>query len=110
MRGTLVLAVLLWATADVAAAQAPPSPAPGSVRVTVRDATGLPVSGARVILTPSTGPALTAATTDRGEALFERLTPGSYAAHVETAGFAPLERPNVAVRSGRRTDVGVVLQ
>ena len=110
MRETLLLAAILWVAADVSAAQSPQAGAPGSVRVTVRDATGLPLADARVILTPSSGPAVTAATTDRGEALFERVAPGSSAAHVEIAGFAPLERPNVVVRSGRRTDLGVELQ
>ena len=110
MRLTLLAAVLVWAVADPVAAQAPQAAAPGSVRVTVRDATGLPVSGVTVTLAPSAGDALNSMTTDRGEAVFERLAPGTYAARIETAGFAPIERPNIVVRSGRRTDLGVELQ
>jgi hypothetical protein len=42
--------------------------------------------------------------------VFERVAAGSYGARIETEGFAPIDRPNVVVRSGRRTDLGVELQ
>ena len=110
MRFTLLLtAGLLWG-ADCWAAQAPQAAPAGSVRVAVRDATGLPVAGATVTLTSPVGPGLTSTTNDRGEAVFERVPAGSYGAHIETGGFAPIDRPNVAVRGGRRTDLGVELQ
>src|SRR5688572_23466830 len=107
---SFLAAVLVCAAAGPVAAQAPQTAAPGSVRITVRDATGLPVAGVTVTLAPAAGPTLNATTTDRGEASFERLAPGSYGARIETAGFAPIERPNLVVRSGRRTDLGVELQ
>ena len=106
---SFLAAALLWAAAGASAAQAPQGAA-GSVRVIVRDVTGLPLAGAVVALTPAAGPAVTASTNDRGEALFEKVAQGSYSARVETAGFAPVDRPNVAVRGGRRTDVNVELQ
>ena len=111
MRFALILAAgLLSGASGALAAQAPQGTALGSVRVTVRDVTGLPLAGAVVALTPAAGPAVTASTNDRGEALFEKVSQGSYSARVETAGFAPVDRPNVAVRGGRRTDVSVELQ
>jgi hypothetical protein len=110
MRITFLVAVLLWAAVDVSAAQAPQAANPGSVRVTVRDATGLPVAGVTVALMSPAGPPLTSTTSNRGEALFERLPAGTYRARIETEGFAPLERPDVVVRNGRRTDLGVELQ
>jgi hypothetical protein len=106
----LLVAGLLWAAVDASAAQAPPAANPGSVRVTVRDATGLPVAGATVTLTSPAGPALTSDTTNRGEAVFERVPAGAYDARIESLGFTPLDRPSVVVRNGRRTDLGVELQ
>ena len=76
----------------------------------MRDATGLPIAGATVTLTSPAGPGLTSTTNDRGEAVFERVPAGSYGARIETDGFAPIDRPNVVVRGGRRTDLGVELQ
>ena len=111
MRFALILAAgLLSGASGALAAQAPQGTALGSVRVAVRDVTGLPLAGAVVALTPAAGPVVTASTNDRGEALFEKVSQGSYSARVETAGFAPVDRPNVTVRGGRRTDVSVELQ
>ena len=107
---SLLAALLVWAAVDVSATHAAQGPNPGSVRVTVRDATGLPVAGALVTLTAAAGASLTSSTSDRGEAVFERVAAGSYDAHVETGGFAPIDRPGLAVRAGRRTDVAVELQ
>ena len=42
------------------------------------------LAGAVVALTPAAGPAVTAATNDRGEALFEKVPQGSYSARVAT--------------------------
>ena len=111
MRVTFLLAAAwLWAAVSSSAAQAPLAANPGSVRVTVRDATGLPVAGATVTLALPAAPALTSTTTNRGEAVFDRVVPGTYHARIDTQGFAPLERPNVVVRSGRRTDLAIELQ
>jgi len=107
---SLLAAVFLWAAVDSSAEQTPQAANPGSVRVAVRDATGLPLAGASVTLTSQAGPGPTSTTNDRGEALFERVPAGSYSAHIETTGFAPIDRPNVAVRTGRRTDLTVELQ
>ena len=111
MRFALFLAAALgWAAAGLVAAQAPPAVNPGSVRVTVRDATGLPVARAIVTLTLPTGAPIASTTTDRGDATLDRVPPGSYEARIEAAGFESVVRSNVVVRGGRRTDLGVDLQ
>lgn len=106
----LLLTGLLWAAVNAAAAQTTQPATPGSVRVTVRDATGLPLAGVTVRLMTPEGPAAASTSNDRGEALFDRVAAGTYQARIETAGFTTLERPDVAVRGGRRTDVSVELQ
>src|ERR1700741_2530728 len=98
---SLVAVVLVCAAADASAAQATQAVAPGSVRVTVRDAPPLPVAGVTVTLAPAAGEAQNGTTTDRGEASFERLAPGTYAARIETAGVAPSDPPNHGVRNRR---------
>ena len=113
MRFALFLAAALGsAAAGLAAAQAPPAANPGSVRVTVRDAAGLPVAGAIVTLTPPTGAPIASTTTDRGDATLDRVRPGSYDARIETAGLEPVVRSNVVrprrpPRTGSRFDLQI---
>jgi hypothetical protein len=110
MRLILVFALAMGGTLDAAAAQTPQPADAGQIRITVRDATGLPVPDASVTVTSAAGVSMSAPTTDRGEALFERLAPGEYDARVAIEGFVALERPGIAVTRGRRSDVGVELQ
>ena len=76
----------------------------------VRDATGLPIAGALATLSAPDGQVVPLKSNDRGEAIFERVAAGTYVARIESAGFAPLDRPNVVVRGGRRTNISVELQ
>jgi hypothetical protein len=83
---------------------------PGSLRLTVRDATDLTIPGATVTITSSAVPSRQALSNERGEALFDALPPGDYAAHVESPGFTPLDVQNLRVRAGNQTNRNVVLQ
>ena len=93
-----------------AGAQTPQPGSSGSVRIIVRDATGLSIAGATVTLSPPDGQAATLTTSDGGETVFERVAAGTYVAHIESAGFAPLDHPNIIVRDGRRTNIAVEAQ
>ena len=112
MRLTLVVAVglLLPSLSQFAGGQTPQPGNRGSVRIAVRDATGLPIAGATVTLSPSDDQVATLSSSERGEAVFERVAPGTYIARIESEGFAPLDRPNIVVRGGRRTNITVEVQ
>lgn len=60
----------------------------GSVHLTVRDVTGLPVPGAYIALTVSDGSKLTSTTNDRGEAAFDGVRIGVCSGVVAAAGFS----------------------
>lgn len=98
----MVIAGLICGFAAKAAAQTPRAPRPASVRITVRDATRLPVPAAEVTLTDRDGAALKAITNDRGEAVFDNLRAGAYKGHVDSPGFAALEIAEFSVRAGAR--------
>jgi hypothetical protein len=83
---------------------------PGTLRFVVRDATNLPVAGATVIVTPAGGAALTAVANDRGEAIFDRMTPGDYGARIESPGFKPVDVKDLRVRAGGQTTRTVDLE
>jgi hypothetical protein len=104
MRGSisLLIAFLSSGFAATAAAQTPPASRPGSVRVTVRDATRLPVPAAQVTLTGGGDIVFHATTNERGEAVFDNLPAGAYRGHVESAGFDALGIAEFSVRAGAR--------
>ncbi len=103
---SIALAGLLGAPA---AAQAPAG-RPGSVRVTVRDATDLPIEGATVAVSTPAGVVGSGATNDRGQATFEGLSPAAYTLKIESPGFEPFSQSDVIVRASARTSRDVVLQ
>ena len=111
IRLTLAVAgLMLPPFAQTAGAQTPSPRDLGSVHVVVRDATGLPIAGALATLSAPDGQVVPLKSNDRGEAIFERVSPGTYVARIESDGFAPLDRPNVVVSGGRRTNISVALQ
>jgi Carboxypeptidase regulatory-like domain/TonB dependent receptor/TonB-dependent Receptor Plug Domain len=73
----------------------------GSIAGLVLDAQGAPVPGATVTLTSGEG-VKTYVTGDDGRFFAPYLTPGTYSARVELAGFSPVEQPNIVVRLGQR--------
>src|SRR5687768_14928029 len=73
---------------------------PGTLRLVVRDATDLAIPGATVTLTSSNGVTRNAAANERGEAHFDGLTPGDYAARIESPGFTPVDLKELRVRAG----------
>jgi hypothetical protein len=91
-------------------AQARQAERPGTVRITVRDATNLPISGADVTLTSSDGSTERASTSDRGEAVLEGVRPGTYSGRVESAGFDPAGIEQFPVGAGGRVSREVTLQ
>ena len=83
---------------------------PGSLRLVVRDATDLTIPGATVTLTSAAGVARNAAANERGEALFEGLAAGDYAARIDSSGFTPTDVKDLRVRAGAQTSRNVVMQ
>ena len=109
-RRIAVLAAILICGTDLSAQTASPSNV-GALRIIVRDVTGLPVAGARVTVSDrAASPVATLTTTDRGEAQFDGLGVGPYGVRVEMGGFAALERADLSVTRGRRSDVALVIQ
>ncbi len=76
----------------------------GTVEVTVEDATGAVIPGAKVTLTSPRG-TLTAETYDRGIATFAGVIPGLWTVRVEAQGFKTAEAKDVDVRINVRTPV-----
>ena len=72
-----------WLTLGIVALIAVPAAAqtaaarPGTLRLTVRDATDLPIAGASVAVVAAAGVSTTATTDQRGQAIVEGLAPGS---------------------------------
>lgn len=100
--------VLLVASSVTAPAQTPPRP--GSLRMNVRDATGLPIAAAKVTITGADGVPTEKLTPESGIAEFTALPPGRYAIRVEAAGFDTLTLDSVEVRSGNRASRDVTLK
>ena len=71
-----------------------------TLRVTVVDASGGVIVGARVDVLPAGGSAVSADTGGRGDATFAALEPGRYTIHAEAPGFDPYEARDVRLRSG----------
>ena len=85
-------------------------PRPGTLRVVVRDATDLTIPAATVAITSSTGVVHSMVSNERGEALFEALSPGEYVAHVESPGFTPQDVKDLRVRAGAQTSRNIVME
>lgn len=104
----LIVATLVCLFAPAVRAQAPPRP--GSLRLVVKDATGLAITGARVVVTPPSGPPRELVTPDSGSLEVADLPPGTYQAAIEAPGFEPLTLTGLRVRSGSRTSLDVTLK
>lgn len=78
-------------------------PREATLRVTVSDATGAVIVGARVTAQPleQNGAPVEVMTNERGEAVFTGLVPGRYKVHGKSAGFAPKDLPDVRVGTGQ---------
>jgi hypothetical protein len=105
-----VIVLLVAALDGSAEAQEPRPGRPGSLQISVRDSTDLPVADAQVTVTAPDGFLLKTATNQRGQAVLENLPPGTYSATVAREGFELLELSNLAVRSGGRTTRDIVLR
>src|SRR5437667_3823454 len=102
-RAAVLAFLLLWPT--LAAAQ------DAEVQGVVKDQSGAVVPGASVTIhTPATG-ARRALTTDAaGRYVFSFLSPGEYDITAELSGFQPVTRGGVALDSGSRITLDLVLQ
>src|SRR5438128_1218968 len=110
------LLVLVWSASVFAQSRAD-----ATLRITVVDASGGVIVGARVTLrlapigqalaqggpvrpaqgTPMAAPVETSLDTGaRGDAVFAALEPGRYSIHVESPGFEPSDTRDVRVRAG----------
>jgi hypothetical protein len=82
-------------------------PRPTSVQVVVRDVSGTPLGGVKVLVS---GPASQEATTDdKGTASLGALRDGSYRFRFELDGFVTLER-DVTIRNGQPSEVLAALR
>jgi Carboxypeptidase regulatory-like domain/Cupin domain len=82
-------------------------PRPTSVQVVVRDVSGTPLGGVKVLVS---GPAsLEATTDDKGAASLGALRDGSYRFRFELEGFVTLER-DVPIRNGQPSEVLAALR
>ena len=93
-----VLPLVLWPA--LLAAQ--PAPRPGSLRVTVRDATELPVAGATVTASQPDGTKGAATTDAGGQANITGLRPGSYTVNVDAPGLRRQRRRHPQRAAGGR--------
>jgi carboxypeptidase family protein len=98
----------LAAMADAGEARAQ-APRPGSIRVTVRDATDLPIAAARVLLSGPDDAVVAVTTNDRGEAAFDDLRPGTYKGSIESTGFEPFDLGQLTLQPGQRVSRTAVL-
>jgi len=103
-----------FACAQPAGAQAqstPNSQAPGTIRGTVKDPSGLVVASAVVTLETAAGSnARTTITDEAGVFHFSGVAPGSYTIRIAALGFADWRSTNVVVDSGENPPVSAVLQ
>ena len=107
LAATVIAALFLLTQAGSAAAQAP---RPGTLRLIVEDVTSLRVPDAHVTVTAADGTVTIATSDERGEVVFELSGSGRYAAHIEAAGFEPLDLDGLQVRSGGRTTRTIALK
>ncbi len=76
----------------------------------MRDATDLTIPGATVTLTSSTGATRNVVANERGEALFDGLTPGDYSRSHRVARLHAVEVKELRVRAGAQTNRNVVME
>src|SRR5712664_1397655 len=81
----------------------------GALRGQVTDPSGSTIANATVIVTTSTGGAITAATNRDGIYELKNLAPGKYDVKVISEGFAALETSNVEILSGQTQKLDVPL-
>jgi len=81
----------------------------GMVQVTVEDATGAVIPGAKVTMSSPMG-SRTLTTDERGMALFGGVTPGLWTIRAEVPGFKAAEAKDVDVRINVRTPVILVME
>lgn len=81
----------------------------GRVEVTVQDATGAVIPGAKVTLTSERG-TRSMATDERGEALFGGVIPGLWTIRAEVPGFKTAEAKNIDVRVNVLTPVVLTME
>jgi hypothetical protein len=106
---TIALTSLLLASVSVAA-QTPPAQQSGIVRIVVHDPTDLPVQDAEVTLSGADATTFKAVTSERGEARFDGLRPGTYSGEVTSPGFSPYDLGELLIRSGGRVTKQATLQ
>ncbi len=110
MRTLLVTVALIAALAPPAAAQVVPGSGVGSsLRVTVLDQTDAALIIAQVSIVDSRGVEQTAVVDDRGVALFDNLTPGTYQVKAQAESFRPLTTPYTVRRGENRTTLRLAL-
>ena len=84
---------------------------PGTLRLTVRDATDLTIPGATATLTSANGVTRNATANEKGEVLFEKLPAAAdYTVRIEFPGFTPSEVKDLRVRAGAQTNRNVVME
>ncbi len=105
-----VLAALAWVLAGAASAWAQGGQVTvGVVEVTVQDATGAVIPGAKVTLSSDRG-SRTMNTDERGVALFGGVVPGFWTIRAEVVGFKTAEAKDVDIRINVRTPVTLQLE
>jgi Carboxypeptidase regulatory-like domain len=108
MHRTLIAIGLLLMLCSPALGQ---TPEPATLQVTVFDPSGAVIVGAQVHTVDAAGVVRTLPTNDRGQAVFEGLTPGRYTLRAESPGFEPGELTNVRVRGrSTRRDMRLAIQ
>ena len=112
MKTFLATMVLVAALAPAAAASGQIVQGTGvgsSLRVTVLDQTDAALVIAQVSIVDARGVEQTATVNDRGVALFENLTPGSYQVKAQADSFRPLTTPYTVRRGENRTTLRLAL-
>jgi hypothetical protein len=106
-RAGLALSLTLWCSTLVLAQ----APRPGTLRIVVRDATGLPISGAEVVVAEADGKAVAEARTgDNGISDVAGLVPGAYRLTIRSPGFEAATLTDLNVRSNSRLTREVTLK
>ncbi|MBL9039132.1 MAG: carboxypeptidase regulatory-like domain-containing protein, partial [Archangium sp.] len=104
----LALAVSLASTACSLDLSLPQEPALGALAGSVDTGGRIGVSNLDVVAIDDQGTRVTVKTADTGAFRFSDIKPRLYALELKVPGFAPLVVPNVRVKSGDTTDVGVL--
>jgi hypothetical protein len=106
----LATVLLVGALAPTAAGQVVPGTGVGSsLRITVLDQTDAALIIAQVSVVDGRGVEQTATVDDRGVAMFENLTPGTYQVKAQAESFRPLTTPFSVRRGENRTTLRLAL-